>query len=580
MNPFIPKLKKLVCLASFAAISTIFCSCGKGIPEYIAGSATVEAGSTFSASDFLLEAGHTAEFSSEFSSLFVEEGVAKIHQVGEYSVGLTVDGELYQIELTVQDTIPPAASAGMVTVCQGDPLTAEQCVTDITDQTVVSASFLTEPDLSQTGVTTATVVLTDAAGNRTEIPVEITVLGKDEFLKDSYVIEAGERMPAAKELIAFNRTGKFITDVSVINTSLIGSYTLELEIEGAVYTTELIIADTVAPTATIVPVTAYYGAAFPSADTFVTNIVDKGPVSVSYETDPGASVLEPGIVRLVLTDQAGNRTVYDGAYSVATDEEAPKFLSAPAQLEADINSTIMWRAMVTVEDNSGTVDVSLDTTGVNLEKPGTYTACFIAKDPVGNETRQEVTLVLHDNSVTKEMMDGICEEITGKIITDNMTTRQILRAVAEYVSSNIKYTSEGVHDDVRREAYLSLSSRRNGDCFSFMAASYELLSYLGYEIQIVRRSPEFVAESGNHFWLLVNCGTKEEPLWYHHDSSPHSKPYNQETYMMTDAQVKAYTNNRSSNASIKHYYSFDTSLHPASATEILVEWDIDSKYYE
>jgi hypothetical protein len=205
---------------------------------------------------------------------------------------------------------------------------------------------------------------------------------------------------------------------------------------------------------------------------------------------------------------------------------------------------------------------------------------LIAKDSVGNETRQEVKLVLHDNSVTKEMMDQMCEEITGKIITADMTTQEILYAIAKYVSGNIKYTSEGVHDDVRREAYLGLGSRKNGDCFTFCAASHELLSYLGYEIQMVRRSPEFVKESGNHFWLLVNCGTKEEPLWYHHDSSPHSKPYNQETHMMTDAQLKAYTNNRNSNSSIKHYYSFDTSLHPASATEIVVEWNIDSKYYE
>ena len=580
MNPFIRKLEKLVCLASFAAATTFFCACNKGIPEYIASSAAVEAGSSFSASDFLLEDGHIAAFSSDFSSLYVREGIAKINQLGEYSVGLTVDGELYTINLIVQDTVAPSASAGMITVCQGDSLTAAQCVTDIKDQTDVTCAFQTEPDLTNAGVTNATVVLTDAAGNRTDIPVEITVLGKNEFVKNKYTLEAGESIPAAEELIVLNRTGKYITDVSVINTSLIGSYTLELEIEGTVYTTELVIEDTVAPTATVSPVTAYYGAAFPSANSFVSNISDKGPVTVSYETDPGVSVSEPVSVRIVLTDQAGNRTVYDSECSVAIDDEAPKFISFPEQLEADVNSAIIWRAMVNVEDNSGLVDVSLDTTGVNLEKPGTYTACLIAKDSVGNETRQEVKLVLHDNSVTKEMMDQMCEEITGKIITADMTTQEILYAIAKYVSGNIKYTSEGVHDDVRREAYLGLGSRKNGDCFTFCAASHELLSYLGYEIQMVRRSPEFVKESGNHFWLLVNCGTKEEPLWYHHDSSPHSKPYNQETHMMTDAQLKAYTNNRNSNSSIKHYYSFDTSLHPASATEIVVEWNIDSKYYE
>ncbi|MBQ8633512.1 MAG: hypothetical protein IJ420_07890 [Lachnospiraceae bacterium] len=580
MNRFILQQKKFVCLTCFTAITLFFCSCGKSVPSYIVPSAAVEAGSSFSAKDFLLEDGHTAEFSSEFSSLYVKEGIATINQLGEYSVSLTVDGKPYDITLTVQDTVPPVASARTITVCQGDSLTAEHCVTDIKDQTTVSCAFQTEPDLTQTGSVNSIVVLTDAAGNHTEVPVTITVLSTNECLQASYTIEAGERIPAAEELIAFNKTGKYITDISVINTSLIGCHTLELEIEEAVYSTLLIIEDTVAPTATVVPVTAYYGAAFPSADSFVSNIIDKGPVTVSYETDPGANVDTPTTVRIVLEDQAGNRTVYDGECSVAIDEEAPKFISVPEQLEADVNSTILWRAMVSAEDNSGIVDVSLDTTGVNLEKPGTYTACLIAKDSVGNETRQEVKLVLHDNSVTKEMMDQLCEKIIGKIIKEDMTTQEILYAVSKYVSSNVKYTSEGVHDDVRREAYLGLGTRQNGDCFTFMAASHELLSYLGYELQIVRRSPEFVKESGNHFWLLVNCGTAEEPLWYHHDSSPHSKPYNQETHMMTDAQVKAYTNNRNSNASIKHYYSYDTSLHPASATEIVVEWNIDSKYYE
>lgn len=581
MNRFIINLKKIVGLTCFTTVTLFFCSCGKSVPSYLVPSAAVEAGSSFSAGDFLLESGHTAEFDSDFSSLYVKDGIAKINQLGEYTVGLTVDGTPYSISLTVQDTVPPVASARVVTVSRGDSLTAEHCVTNIKDQTAVSCSFRTEPDLTQTGSVNAVVVLTDEAGNHTEVPVSITVLDDSKSLQDSYTIEAGEPIPAAEELIALNKTGKYITDVSVINTSLIGCHTLELEVEGTVYSTLLIIEDTVAPTATVLPVTAYYGAAFPSAGSFVSNIIDQGPVTVSYETDPGANVTKPVQVRIVLTDQAGNRTVYDSECSVAVDEEAPAFLSYPNQLDADINNPIIWRAMVEAADNSGTVDVSLDTTGIPLEKPGTYTAYFVAKDSVGNETRQEVKLVLHDNSVSKEMMDQLCSVIVDEIITEDMNTQEILYTVAEYVCDAILYTGEGAHDDVRREAYLGLGGRRNGDCFTFMAASHELLTYLGYEVQIVRRSAEYVPESGNHFWLLVNCGTEEEPLWYHHDSSPHSKPFNQKTYMMTDAQARAYTNNRNDNASKKHYYSFDTSLHPASATEILVEWDdIDSKYYE
>ena len=587
MKHFLIKRGKQVCLAAFAAFTIFFCACGGkeeegGIPEYIATSAVVEAGNTFSASDFVLEEGHTAEFAADFAAQFVQNGIAKMTQIGEFSVGLVIDGESYSIALTVQDTIAPKASARMVTIYQGDPLTVDQCITDIKDQTKVTCAFQTEPDLTQAGVISPIVVLTDEAGNRTELPVSITILGIHDILAESYTIEAGQNIPAENEMIGFNRTGKFVTDISVINTSLVGTYTLELEIDGEVYSTQLIIEDTIAPTATVTPMTAYFGAAFPSANSFISGIVDEGPVTVSYEVNPGETVNGETAVRIVLTDQGGNQTVYESQCSVAEDNEAPKFLTFPEELEADVDAAIIWRAMVSAEDNSGMVEVSLDTTGIDLKVPGMYTAYFVAKDSVGNETRQEVSLTLHDNSVTKEMMDQLCADIISEIITDDMTTQKKAYAIYKYVRSKVSYTNAGVHDDIRREAYIGLTSRHSGDCFTYCAAAQELFHYIGMETQIVIRRPDLVPESGsNHFWLLVNFGTAEEPLWYHFDATPIRKPFNRTTYMMTDAQLIAYTNYRAGSSPKKlHYYTFDTSLHPASATEIKVDLDLDDKFYE
>lgn len=581
MNHFTIKRQKRIFLTAFAALTLFLCSCGKDIPDYVATSATLEAGNTFSAEDFVLEEGHTAAFADDFASQYVQNGVAQIHQVGKYTVGLIIDDKSYNIRLTVQDTVPPEASALAITICQGDSLTAEQCVTDIKDQTEVTCAFQTEPDLTKLGSTDEVVILTDEAGNRTELPVTIKILAVNELLADSYTLEAGESIPSADELIGFYRTGTYVTDISVINTSLIGTYPLEVEIEGNVYSTDLIIEDTVAPTATITPATAYYGAAFPPADAFVSEIVDEGPVTASYETDPGAAATVETAVRIVLTDQGGNRTVYDSMCSVAQDDEAPTFVNYPEVIEADIDAAIIWRAQVSAEDNSGRVDLTLDTTDVQLSTPGTYTASLVAKDPAGNETRQEVSLVLHDNSVTKEMMDQLCEEIIAKIITEDMTTPEILKTICDYIRSRISYTDAGVHDDLRREAYLGLTRRRTGDCFTYCAASRALLTYLGYDTQIVRRKEEYTKKVGNHFWLLVNCGTEEEPLWYHHDSCPQYRTLRRESYMLTDAQMAAYTKFRADNSPrTNYYYTFDTSLHPASATEPVIDLKINSKYYE
>ncbi len=580
MNQFMKKTRKLLCLIVFAASTVFLCSCTKAIPGYIATSATIEAGNTFLASNFLLEEGHTAAFTEEFAAQFVRDGVARINHAGEYSVGLIVDDETYDIKVTVQDTVAPKASAHTIIVCRNEALSAEQCVSDIKDQTDVTCTFKTEPDLTQIGSVNEIVVLTDEGGNRTEIPVTIKVIASNAFLPENYTIEAGTEVPTIEEVIHHSKTGKYVTDTSVINTSLVGKYPLEIEIEGTIYTTELIIEDTIAPTATVTPIKVYYGATFPAADSFVSEIKDMGPVTVSYDIDPGEKVNNQSAIRIVLTDQGGNKTYYDTQCTILVDNEAPKFVTVPSQLEADLDSSILWRALVSAEDNSGIVELSLDTTGANLKKAGTYTVQLVARDPAGNEARQQISLVIHDNTVTKEMMDQLCAKIISQIITEDMTTQEQLYAVFKYVSTKIKYVNEGVHDDLRREAYLGLTTRKKGDCFTFCAASYQLLDYLGYDIQIVRRRLDLVKKHGNHFWLLVNCGTEEEPAWYHHDSTSHARPYKQETYMMTDAQARAYTNYRAETSGKQHYYTYDSSLHPAVATEEVVDINIDEKYFD
>jgi len=99
---------------------------------------------------------------------------------------------------------------------------------------------------------------------------------------------------------------------------------------------------------------------------------------------------------------------------------------------------------------------------------------------------------------------------------------------------------------------------------------------------MVKRREDLAKLSGsNHFWLLVNFGTEEEPLWYHYDATPIRKPFNRVTYMMTDAQLIAYTNYRADSSPQKlYYYTFDTSLHPASATRIVEDMNLDAKYFE
>ena len=80
---------------------------------------------------------------------------------------------------------------------------------------------------------------------------------------------------------------------------------------------------------------------------------------------------------------------------------------------------------------------------------------------------------------------------------------------------------------------------------------YNLLDCAGIDnMEICRDKP-----ATPHYWNLVNCGDG----WYHFDTCPHYKQYPLDAFMLTDAQVAAYSQN-----SVKDYYSFDASLYPAT----------------
>ena len=196
--------------------------------------------------------------------------------------------------------------------------------------------------------------------------------------------------------------------------------------------------------------------------------------------------------------------------------------------------------------------------------------------------KKSVPVIIHDASVTQEMLDEVCAQIVKEIITDGMTVPEQLKAVYTFVKRKFKYSNEGIHDDERLRGYQALTELKTGDCFYYCCAAKALLTYMGYDTITVRRDLVQTKVKSNHFWLLVNCGTKEEPAWYHFDATPQGSSYYRQTYMLTDAQVEAFSLFHKETIKTKnnsYYYVYDKSLYPASATEIIYDLKIDEKYY-
>ena len=568
-----PILYAIIALsAMLCIIMAILLSSLLSRPGYVARSVTVEAGrSSVEASDFLIDKNHTATFA---------DGVYyDLSAVGEYKIKLVVDGKKCTTKLVVVDTKAPSASVMDISVWQGSAVSASSCVFDINDATEVTVSFKNEPDTSVIGKHSVTVILTDGGGNTSEYNLVVSVVSSTGLLYTHYVSELGEVIPSADVFTGRTGEGEYLSDISSINTDKPGIYMLQISYGDGTHDVILEIKDRTAPTATVTPQNCYNSV--PEASDFVSNIVDRSKVTVKYEKAPDASASGRVDVVIILTDAYGNSTTYATYYTVLNDTVAPEILRAPDQIEADTGATIIWRASVEATDDSGKVELTLDTSEADLNTPGKYTVYIVARDEAGNETRKRTTLVLHDGSVTEQMLYDTIKNIEKDLlITNKMNAEEKIYSVFRYVYDNMKYSNTSKHLDWRQEAYTALSGGFTGDCFTYCAASYAILGYLGFDVRIVERAESAKIEgTGTHFWVLVNIGTETEPKWYHFDATPQRSPYNLATYLMTNAQLEAFTKWRNETYKLENYYTFDVGSFPEVAKQQLVNLEIPSKYF-
>lgn len=97
---------------------------------------------------------------------------------GVYDVIIRCNGRTYPAKLEVVDTVAPVAVANAVT-STGTLPAPEQFVSQLTDATKVTITYKSVPDVAQAGVQTVTLLLTDAAGNTSELQAELTVVLDD-----------------------------------------------------------------------------------------------------------------------------------------------------------------------------------------------------------------------------------------------------------------------------------------------------------------------------------------------------------------------------------------------------------------
>lgn len=423
-------------------------------------------------------------------------GRLDLSQPGDHVLSIRYCWLPYESTLHVRDTVPPTGTVQDLTVLSPHMPSAADFVTDTQDMTNVSITFASEPDPAIEGAQTVTIDLIDQGGNKTQLQATLTII--------------------------FDRTAPQITGVS----------------DKTIYTTHSF---------------------DPMEGIGVSDDIDTEPILTIDDSALDLTAEGTYEITYSATDESGNESSVSAVITVIHDEEAPVLLGV-RPLSVFAESTISYRSNVIITDNKDPSPVlTIDSSQVDLTAPGIYPVIYKATDAAGNETIMETTITVGekpDDLVDADTIYAEADKLIAKIITEDMTTRQQVKAIYVWVLNNCWYTNNTDKTDYMQTAY-HMMTKGNGDCFGFYSVTRLLFERLGIPNLTVQRMENSYRRS-THYWSMVSVDGGE--TYYHFDSCPHPQP----AYAMclvTDATLEWF------NSENPYYYYYDKSLYPATPDE-------------
>ncbi len=293
----------------------------------------------------------------------------------------------------------------------------------------------------------------------------------------------------------------------------------------------------------------------------VTDNMDENP---SLAIDEGGLNLEKAGVYTVTytaTDAAGNVACKTATVTVIHDTQAPQILGVN-RLSIYQGSTVSYRKGVIITDDYDPFPrLSIDSSEVNMEVPGTYRVTYTATNAAGNTASVTTTITIkekQDSYVDEAVIQAEADKILARIIKDGMTAREKVNAVYNWVTGNNGYISTSDKSD-RLQAAHTMIVQGCGDCYNFYAITSLFFDRLGIPYISVERSAQSVRPS-RHYWTLVSIDGGQ--TYYHVDTCPHH-PHTLRVCLVTDGQLKLV------NDRIPGYYTVDPGIYPATPKEPL-----------
>lgn len=241
--------------------------------------------------------------------------------------------------------------------------------------------------------------------------------------------------------------------------------------------------------------------------------------------------------------------------------EEPEDVTAPViEVVSDIvvyeDATVSYRKFIEFSDDSEeTPSLEIDSSGVDLQTPGSYEVIFTVTDAAGNKSTATVNVTVNkkpSDYVEPEVIYDLADKKLAALVNDSMSTRDKAKAIYNWAKWNIPYKSTSDKSDYLMEAYRVLKGNST-DCFGYYAVTKLMFERLGIPNIDVQKVKNYEGDS-NHYWSLISLDGGEN--YYHFDATP--RRAGGEFFMLTDAELDEYSNAH------KKCHNRDKSLYPAT----------------
>lgn len=368
-------------------------------------------------------------------------------------------------------------------------------------------------------------------------------------------VEAGTSECDVSEFLKREESSAKFTEDSDFDARVPGDYPLKisatLPIFGEkIFDTVLHVQDTTAPEVTLAKdsVEMYTTAEAPTVADLIESINDVTNCTVDFKEPYDFTTQGEFDIEVVVTDTSGNQTIGTIPCKVIDDVTPPEIKGVEPLTIAQGDSVSYKKNIEVVDDHDDEPTLEVDSSGVNVDKRGTYSATYIATDAAGNVSKKTTSVKIVSAKITaatEETVNEMADNILADIITDGMSQLQKARAVFDWVVNNITYSETAGIDDVLSAAYKGMYYHV-GDCTVKQKTAEVMLNRLG----IKNMEIEKIRDTRGHYWLLIDVGEG----WYHYD--PNLQLDGTLIFYWHDADLWNYSNAH------KNTHNYDPSKYP------------------